>query len=101
MSVFRLGDVQVDFTAARATRSGRPLDLTPLELRLLRHLLGRRGETVSRRELLSAVWGYPPNARTRTVDVHVAKLRKKIERDPERPLVLLTVHGRGYRIAGA
>lgn len=99
MSIFRLGEVQIDFMSARATRGGRPLELTPLELRLLRYLLGRRGETVSRRELLSDVWDYPPHAKTRTVDVHVAKLRRKIERDPERPRLLVTVHGRGYTLA--
>jgi DNA-binding response OmpR family regulator len=93
----RFGDVVVDFRRLEATRAGEPLDLSPREFALLACLDARRGEVVTREQLLQLVWGYESLPLTRTVDVHVAKLRRKIEPDPASPRFLRTVHGRGYR----
>jgi DNA-binding response OmpR family regulator len=94
---FRFGDVEVDFEAAEISKAGRPLELSALELRLLRHFLQRRGKVVSRDELLDKVWGYDSTSMTRTVDVHVSSLRQKIEDQPGKPRHLITVHGQGYK----
>jgi DNA-binding response OmpR family regulator len=91
----RFGDVTVDFARLRATRAGQPLDLSPREFAILACLTARRGEVVTREQLLQEVWGYENLPVTRTVDVHIAKLRRKI--DPE---YIVTVHGAGYRFLG-
>ena len=93
----RFGDVVVDFRRLEATRAGEPLELSPREFALLACLDARRGKVVTREQLLQLVWGYESLPLTRTVDVHVAKLRRKIEPDPASPRFLRTVHGRGYR----
>jgi two-component system alkaline phosphatase synthesis response regulator PhoP len=95
----RFGDVAVDFRRLQATRDGRPLELSPREFALLACFAARPGEVVSREQLLQVVWGYEHLPATRTVDVHIAKLRRKVEPDPAEPRFLLTVHGRGYRFA--
>jgi DNA-binding response OmpR family regulator len=97
----RFGDVRVDFRAMTATRAGTPLELSPREFAILACLAARRGEVVSRDQLLQVVWGYETLPLTRTVDMHIAKLRRKIEPDPAAPSVIVTVHGVGYRLAGA
>jgi DNA-binding response OmpR family regulator len=94
---YRFGDVVVHFGRAEARKSDRELVLTARELRLLRFFLENRGRVVTREQLLDEVWGYEQTPFTRTVDMHVAKLRKKIEDDPARPRFLLTVHGMGYK----
>ena len=94
------GDVVVDFAAYSASKNGRPLDLTPREFRLLRFLADHRDEVVTREQLLEAVWGYDTIPFTRTVDTHVAKLRKKIEDNPADPKLIITVHRIGYRFLG-
>jgi DNA-binding response OmpR family regulator len=96
----RFGDVEVDFEACEAHRDGVAIELSALELRLLRYLLEHKGQVVSRDQLLSAVWGYDDGAVSRTVDVHVAKLRKKLERRPDDPRHIVTVHGLGYKFLG-
>ncbi len=96
--VHTFGDVTVDFDRHEATRGGQSLDLTPREFRLLGYLVEHRGEVVSREELLDAVWGYDTIPFTRTVDTHVAKLRKKIETDPSDPRHIITVHRLGYKL---
>jgi two-component system alkaline phosphatase synthesis response regulator PhoP len=95
--VLRVGDLALDFKRLRATRAGAELELSAREFAILSCLLARRGEAVSREELLQRVWGYERLPFTRTVDMHIAKLRRKIERDPAEPELILTVHGRGYR----
>jgi DNA-binding response OmpR family regulator len=90
-------DIEVDFTAYEATRSGEPLQLSPKEYGTLRLLVARAGEVVSRGELLKEVWGLDRLPTTRTVDNHIASLRAKLERDPGMPRRLLTVHGVGYK----
>jgi two-component system alkaline phosphatase synthesis response regulator PhoP len=96
----RFGDVEVDFRCHQARRAGAPLELSAREFRLLAFFARHRGEAVSRESLLDAVWEYRNTAFTRTVDMHIAKLRKKIEPDPHSPRYLLTVHGLGYKFTG-
>ena len=93
--------VEVDFAAYTLTRGGARHGLSRRELELLRYFLAHEGETLDRLRLLSDVWGPDDGPSTRTVDNHVLKLRKKLERDPERPRHLLTVHGVGYRFSRA
>jgi two-component system alkaline phosphatase synthesis response regulator PhoP len=97
---YRFGDVIVDFRRAEVTRGGETVDLSAREFKLLRHFIAHRGATVSRDELLSEVWGYDEMPLTRTVDVHVAGLRQKIEANPKSPEFVLTVHGLGYKFVG-
>lgn len=101
----QLGDLVVDFQRHEARRAGpdgtagRQVELSAREFRLLAFFASRRGEVVSRESLLDAVWEYRSTPLTRTVDMHVAKLRKKIEPDPREPRFLLTIHGLGYKLA--
>jgi two-component system alkaline phosphatase synthesis response regulator PhoP len=97
---YAFGPIVVDFRRAEVTRDGMPLSLSALELKLLRHLIENRGLVVSRDELLDRVWGYGASAHTRTVDVHVASLRQKIEAQPSRPQYIITVHRLGYKFVG-
>ena len=94
---FRFGDIELDFKRQHAARAGRLLHLTAREFDLLRYFVRRRGETVSRDELLDKVWGMRAYPLSRTVDNHIAKLRQKIERLPAEPEYLITVHGLGYK----
>lgn len=94
------GDVRVDFRRAEVTKDGEPVELSSLEFKLLRYFVEHRGELLSRRDLLQHVWGYPGVLQTRTVDVHVASLRQKLERHPSKPEHILTVHRMGYRFVG-
>ena len=93
-----LGDIIVDFRRMQATRSGRDLGLSFRELELLQYLAEREGGVVSRHELLSELWGYEDSPLSRTVDMAIGRLRRKIERDPHTPRHLLTAHGGGYRL---
>jgi len=97
---FAFGAVTVDFAHHEARRGGERVELTPREFRLLGFFVQHRGEVVTRDQLLAAVWGYSAIPFTRTVDVHIAKLRKKLEDNPEDPRHILTVHGMGYKFAG-
>ena len=94
---YRFGDVRVDLRRAEVSRSGRPVELSAREFKLLRYFIEHRGATLSRESLLSEVWGYDETPLTRTVDVHVAGLRQKIESNPKAPEHLLTIHGLGYK----
>jgi len=94
---FRFADVVVDFRRAEVTKAGRPIDLSAREFKLLRYFAEHVGATISRDELLNEVWGYNSMPSTRTVDVHVAWLRQKLETNPRHPQHLLTVHGLGYK----
>jgi DNA-binding response OmpR family regulator len=96
----QIGDVEVDFRLHQATKGGKPLELSAREFQLLAYFAGHRGEVVTREELLDAVWGYDTIPFTRTVDMHVAKLRKKIEERPSEPVHLVTVHRLGYKLNG-
>ena len=94
------GDVTVDFAHHEAHRDGCSLDLTPREFAMLDFFVKHRGEVVTREQLLDSVWGYTTIPFTRTVDTHVAKLRKKIEVNPDEPRHLVTVHRLGYKFVG-
>jgi two-component system alkaline phosphatase synthesis response regulator PhoP len=99
-TTFTFGEVRVDFRSAEVWRAGRPVELSSLEFKLLRYFVEHRGTLVSRQELLENVWGYPGVLQTRTVDVHVASLRQKLERHPAKPEHIVTVHRMGYRFVG-
>lgn len=94
---FEFGDVAVDFEHGVATKAGRPVSLAGKELQLLRYLVEHRGQAVSREKLLQAVWDYASGVTSRTVDVHVAWLRQKLEDNPQAPRWIQTVRGVGYR----
>jgi DNA-binding response OmpR family regulator len=97
---YRFGDIDVDFRKAEVLRAGQPVSLSAKEFRLLQYLVRQRGATLSRDELLNEVWGYDAMPSTRTVDVHVAWLRRKLEPSPRRPQYILTRHGLGYKFVG-
>ena len=97
---YRLGEVEIDFERLRAERGGRALDMSAKEFDLLGLLVRRRGEVLTRDEILRQVWGYDDPPATRTVDTHILKLRQKIEDDPGNPAYILTVYGEGYRFVG-
>jgi two-component system alkaline phosphatase synthesis response regulator PhoP len=91
------GDVLVDLRRAEVTKGGRPVELSAMEFRLLQFLVENRGAVHSRDQLLDAVWGYDAMPNTRTVDVHIAWLRQKLEDNSKRPRFIQTVHGLGYK----
>ena len=98
--VFRLGVAEIDRRAFSARLPGREAEsLTARELKLAEVFAAHAGETLTRDQLLNAVWGVGYAGTTRTLDQHVAQLRKKVEADPEAPRAILTVHGVGYRCA--
>jgi two-component system, OmpR family, alkaline phosphatase synthesis response regulator PhoP len=97
--LFEFGDVRVNLYQRSVSRSGQPVELTRLEFNMLSHLIRNRGRVVLRDELLRAVWGYRALPYTRTVDVHMWQLRRKLETDPQEPRFLRTVHGTGYLFA--
>jgi two-component system alkaline phosphatase synthesis response regulator PhoP len=97
---YRFGDIIVDFRRMEVTRSGAPVDLSAREFKLLRYFIEHRGATLSREALLADVWGYEEMPLTRTVDVHVAGVRHKIEGNAKSPEYILTIHGLGYKFVG-
>lgn len=97
LSRFEFGDVSVDFDHGIVTKCGEPVSLAGKELQLLRYLVEHRGRTVSREQLLEAVWEYSAGVTSRTVDVHIAWLRQKLEDTPQSPKWIQTVRGVGYR----
>lgn len=97
---YHFGNIEVDLRRASATRGGEAVALSTREFELLRYFIEHRGVAISRDELLSNVWHYDAGTTTRTVDVHVAWLRQKLEEDPKRPQWIMTVHGLGYKFLG-
>jgi DNA-binding response OmpR family regulator len=97
---YRFGDVCVDIRGTQVTREGQPVYLTLREFELLRYFIQHQGTTLSRGDLLREVWGYEAGTFTRTVDVHVASLRQKLEKSPKNPEMIITVAGLGYRFNG-
>ena len=97
---YHFDDLRVDFRRAEVLKGGEPLELSAREFQLLKYFIEHRGATLTREELLNEVWGYNAMPSTRTVDVHVAWLRQKIEPNPRHPQYILTVHGMGYKFAG-
>ena len=98
--VHKFGTIRVDFRGTQVTRNGEPIYLTAREFQLLRYLLEHPGTTLSRDEILREVWGYGDGTFSRTVDVHVASLRQKLEDLPKKPKWIVTVPGLGYRFQG-
>jgi two-component system alkaline phosphatase synthesis response regulator PhoP len=97
---YRFGDIAIDFRRAEVTKGGRTLELSAREFKLLRYFIEHRGAALTRDELLNEVWGYNAMPSTRTVDVHVAWLRQKLEDNPRHPEYIHTVHGLGYKFVG-
>ncbi len=97
IETFTFGDVELSFKKYAARKAGQELELSPREFEILRYLIRRRSEIVTRDQLLDEVWGYESSPVTRTVDNHIARLRQKIEQDPSNPQYIVTVHGLGYR----
>jgi two-component system, OmpR family, alkaline phosphatase synthesis response regulator PhoP len=97
LHIYTFGEVTVNARAAEVTKGGAVVPLTAREFQLLTYLIEHRGATLSRDELLDAVWGYDNSVMTRTVDVHVGVLRQKLEDHPRKPRYILTVHGLGYK----
>ncbi len=95
--VHRFGNLEINFKKYYASKKGKSLKLSPREYEILKCLIEREGEIVSRDELLNQVWGYDSFPNTRTVDAHIAKLRGKIEDKPEEPKLIITIHGIGYK----
>jgi two-component system alkaline phosphatase synthesis response regulator PhoP len=95
--VERIADIEINRDTRIVVRAGRRVELTPMEFDLLTTLIARRGSTISRLDLLQEVWGQSAAVVTRTVDTHVAELRRKLERDPANPVHILTVRKIGYR----
>jgi two-component system, OmpR family, alkaline phosphatase synthesis response regulator PhoP len=93
--VYSFGSVEVDFRRAEVRRGSEAIEISALELKLLRYLVEHRGSVLSRDELLEKVWGYDATPVTRTVDVHIGSLRQKIGAE-----FILTVHGLGYKLVG-
>lgn len=98
-AVHRIGGLVVDTRGTTVKRDGKRVALSAREFQLLRYLVENRGTTLSRDRILQDVWGYSAETFTRTVDVHVAGLRQKIEQDPKHPELILTVPGLGYKFA--
>ena len=96
--VFRMGEVEIRPTEGIVRRAGAEVYLTKTEFRLLAELATAEGRIVTREQLLRRVWGYDYYGDTRLLDVHIRRLRRKIERDPDAPRVVLTVRGTGYKV---
>ncbi len=97
MDVYTIGDVKINFSTHEATRDGKPVNFTALEFDILHYLMENEGHTVSRKQLLRDVWGIQQDIVTRTIDRHMASIRKKVEPDPSNPSFIETVYGIGYR----
>jgi len=98
--IFRFGDVELDFARAELRRSGKTVEVTPLEFKLLAALIRHRGHVLSREKLLDEVWGQGVFVTDRVIDTHIVNLRKKIEPKPGEPRYLMSVRAMGYRFDG-
>jgi DNA-binding response OmpR family regulator len=98
--IYRFGTVAIDFKHYSATKDGVAVLLTQREFAMMRLFIRERDKVITRNQFLNEVWGYEKFPTTRTVDAHVARLRQKIELDPESPQFIITVHGLGYKFVG-
>jgi len=98
--VYCFGDVEIDFTHFKVKHKNKQLDLTSLEVEILKYFIAHQGEVITRENLLDKIWGYEKYPTTRTIDNHILKLRKKIETDPSHPKYILSIYGEGYRFMG-
>lgn len=99
--IFRFGDISIDFKRAEVTKNTEVIELSAMEFKLLQFLIENRGNVHSRDTLLDEVWGYDAMPTTRTVDVHIAWLRQKLENNPKYPNYIQTVHGLGYKFTSS
>lgn len=98
--IYQFGSIRIDLRGTEVTRDGTSISLSAREFQLLKYFVEHPGKTISRDELLRDVWGYSTETFTRTVDVHIASLRQKLEKDSKQPHLILTVQGLGYKFAG-
>jgi DNA-binding response OmpR family regulator len=99
-AIVLINDLVLEQAAGQVRRGDEPINLTPIEFRLLSYLARHRGQALSRAQIVEAVWGYAPDIESeKTVNVHIRRLREKIELKPEQPSLILTVPGIGYRMA--
>ncbi len=96
---YQFGNMRIDFRRAEVCRGREVVELSAKEFKLLRYMIEHRGAALSRDELLNEVWGYDISVSTRTVDVHIAGLRQKLETNQRHPQFIVTVHGLGYKFA--
>jgi two-component system alkaline phosphatase synthesis response regulator PhoP len=94
---FQFSDVELDFERSEIRKAGQPLNLAAKEIQLLRYLVDHRERVVTREEVLRKIWEYSSDVNSRTIDVHIAWLRQKLETDPQKPKHIQTIRGRGYR----
>src|SRR5258708_661159 len=99
LTTFQFGNVRIDFRKAEVTRDGELIPLSAREFQLLRYLIEHRGNIIPREQLLTDVWGYDALPSTRTIDVHIAWLRQKLEDNPQYPQYVLTIRGLGYKFS--
>ena len=99
-NIYQFGEFTVDFKNAQVLFKNKALNLTAKEYKLLKYFIEKRNELITRDELLDAVWDYNSSVTTRTVDVHIAWLRQKLEEDSNNPKYIITVHGMGYKFIG-
>jgi two-component system alkaline phosphatase synthesis response regulator PhoP len=99
--VHQFGSIRVDLRRGEVTRDDKPIYLSAREFQLFRYFIERAGSTIPRAELLRSVWGYESGTLTRTVDMHVASLRDKLEENPRHPVLMVTVPGVGYKFMGS
>ena len=98
--VYAFDDVEINFNHFVIRREGQEWEITSLEAEILRYFIAHQGEVVTRNDLLDDVWGYEKYPTTRTIDNHILKLRKKIEKDPAHPKIIISLYGEGYRFMG-
>ncbi len=94
---YSIDNITLNFDKMTATKNGEPMEFSPREFEMMRLFVENENQVVTREQFLKDVWGYPNSPATRTVDNHVAKLRQKIEKDPESPEHIITVHRMGYK----
>jgi two-component system alkaline phosphatase synthesis response regulator PhoP len=99
VKTFEFGEIRVDFERAELIKRGRQVSIAGKELQLLRYLIHHRGRIVPREEILQNVWEYSSDVASRTIDVHVAWLRQKLEDNPQNPKHIHTIRGKGYRFS--
>ena len=97
---YQTDELDIDFTTRRATHQGKTILLRPKEAAVLQLLVSRRGEVLAREEILEQVWGAAPDVSSSTLDYHIARLREKLEPDPEVPRYIVSVYGEGYKFVG-
>lgn len=100
IEIYRFGMIELDFRHYHATKSGIPVNLTHREFEMMRLFIKKRDEVITRNQFLDEIWGYDRYPTTRTVDAHIARLRQKLEQDPEHPRFIITAHGLGYKFIG-